>query len=89
MTVQRLNRIAFIKDVPSPIADSFSKTHWNSVFLDGLFLIAKDGEDISITHVETARTFHYPLSTVAAYEIARFLPRPASISVPTIGKKPK
>lgn len=71
----KLSRIAFQREVPTPLTPSFSRTNWQASFDDQLYAIDRQGDTVAITHRESGRTFLYPWAHVAGCE-ADLLPSP-------------
>lgn len=68
MTARALVRVAFRREVPSPRAESFARTHWIDTFAEPEFAIVLDVDTLRITHRATGRTYAYPFSAVAGFE---------------------
>ena len=76
----RLSRIAFQREVPTPLTPSLARTNWQASFDDHLYAIDRQGDTVAITHRESGRTYLYPWAHVAGAEAEQITQPPAKVA---------
>lgn len=66
----KFRRIAFRADVPNPAVESMEVGNWLRLYAEPVYAIDRDGDTVTIRHVESGRARVYPWDVVAGGELA-------------------
>lgn len=78
----KLSRIAFRGDAPNPGSDRLGRGDWLPEFsVSRGYDIVRDGDTVTITHVETGRTFVYPWASTAGAEVFKDEPQTGKMTL--------